>query len=378
MKRALLVASIEGFIASFEMNNIKLLQEMGYEVHVACNEIGTKKNHKEQLSKAGVIIHQVDFARNPFSKSNLNAYKQIKKILEKENIQIVHCHTPVAGVISRICARKYRKKGLKVIYTAHGFHFYKGAPKKNWLLFYPIEKICSSYTDLLIVINKSDYALASNKMKAKQIVYIPGVGINTAKFNANQNLLEKRSDVRRKLGIPSKGFLLLSVGELNENKNHEAVIRALSQIKGNATIYYIVAGDGHLIQFLNSLISELSLDERVVLLGYRTDVPELLAASDLYILPSLREGLNMSLMEAMAAGKPILCGNIRGNIDLIDEGYGGYLFNPNKIEDMANCINSILLLSEDERKQLGDYNKKKVTEFDVSVVSSLMKKYYTL
>lgn len=338
MKKALVITSVASMVDQFLMPSIKLLQEMGYDVRVACNFINGNTcsdekiaQLKEKLSECGARFVQIDFSRNVMKiKENALAYKQIKKLLSRDAYDIIHCHSPIGGLLTRMAARKARKKGTRVFYTAHGFHFYKGAPLKNWLLYYPVEKICAHFTDVLITINQEDYALAQKKMRAKQVEYVPGVGIELTKFG--QAAVDKNAK-RKELNIPEEATLLLSVGELNENKNHETVIRAIKDLD----VYYIIAGKGDLQEHLQSVINDLELTDRVKLLGFRGDVFELCHAADIFVFPSFREGLSVSVMEAMACGLPVVCSQIRGNIDLIDEN-GGKLFNPHSVEACKEAI----------------------------------------
>ena len=149
----------------------------------------------------------------------------------------MHCHSPIGSVVARLAASQFRKDGLKVIYTAHGFHFYKGAPRINWMIFYPIEYVCSFITDVLITINKEDYNFAIKHMHSNQVKYIPGVGINVEKFSEE---VSNREEKRRELGISKNDIVLFSVGELNDNKNHKIVIEALANIK-EKNIKYLIA-----------------------------------------------------------------------------------------------------------------------------------------
>lgn len=290
----------------------ELIKE-GHAVDIACNEDEYKVD--DFFQKLGCKVYHIGCVRSPLSKSNLEAVKELKKIVSENHYDIVHCHTPVAGVCTRLACKSFRKNGLKVIYTAHGFHFYQGAPLKNWLVYYPIEKYCSRFTDVLITINQEDYALAKKKMKAKKTEYVPGVGIDVDKF---RNTVVDRTAKRKELGIPENAFLLLSVGELNANKNHQIVIRALAQLN-DSNIHYMIAGKGDLHDELIDLANRLGVSEQVHLLGYRKDVAELYKTADVYCLPSIREGLNVSVMEAMASGLPVICSCIRGNTDLISK-----------------------------------------------------------
>ena len=375
MKEALIVTSVASMVDQFLLPSITLLQNMGYIVEVACNfETGSTcskekiENLKEKLSTLGVKYYHIDFARNVLSLSqHIKAYKQVKQILTNDQYELMHCHSPIGGLISRLACRKARKSGTTVIYTAHGFHFYKGAPLKNWLLYYPVEKFCSYFTDTLITINKEDYALAQKKMRAKKIEYVAGVGIDLTKFGQNTvNNAEKRKE----LCIPSDATVLLSVGELNENKNHETVIRAIKDLDA----YYIIAGKGDLKEHLQSLIDELGLTERVKLLGFRTDVSELYRVADVYVLPSIREGLNVSVMEAMASGLPVVCGRIRGNTDLIDNN-GGALFDPHSVDE---CKKAIIDVIGQNKNDLSVYNLEKVKTMSVEQVNIGMKEIYGL
>lgn len=303
--RILYVTTV-GLTMIFFKDLVKELISEGNTVDIATNEDEYKVD--TLYHELGCNIFQVDFSRSPLNKGNLKAFKQLKKLVSENHYDIVHCHTPVAGTITRLACREYRKGELKVIYTAHGFHFYKGAPLKNWLLYYPIEKFCSRFTDVLITINHEDYELAKKKMKAKEVEYVPGVGVDVDKF---ANTVVDRAAKRRELGIPEDAFLLLSVGELNENKNHQIVIRALAELK-NPDIYYMIAGKGPLKDYLLELSQELGVEEQVHLLGYRNDVAELYKTADVDVFPSNREGLGLAAVEGMAAGLPLICADNRG------------------------------------------------------------------
>lgn len=373
MEKALIVTSVASMVDQFLIPSVTLLQDMGYTVEVACNfETGSTcskekiENLKERLSALGVKYYHIDFARSVLSLSqHIRAYKQVKQILTNDKYELMHCHSPIGGLISRLACRKARKSGTRVFYTAHGFHFYKGAPLKNWLLYYPVEKFGARFTDVLITINKEDYSLAQRKMKARQIEYVAGVGIDLTRFGQD---IVNRAEKRKELCVPSDATVLLSVGELNENKNHETVIRAIKDL----VVYYIIAGKGDLNEHLQSVIDELGLTEQVKLLGYRTDVSELYRAADIYVLPSIREGLNVSIMEAMASGLPVVCGRIRGNTDLIDNN-GGALFDPHSVDECKKAITDVI---GEDKNNLCAYNLQKVQTMSVEQVNIKMREIY--
>lgn len=368
MKKALMISTVIDFLAAFEVNDIRILQNIGYEVHCACNcKEYTDKIKIKDLMDTGIIKHHIPFARRPFHKSNIMAYKALKNLIKKEQFDLVHCHTPVGGVLGRMAA--HRNLVPVVIYTAHGFHFYDGAPLINWLVFYSIEKWLSRYTDVLISINKEDYKRAKRKFYAKKTVYIPGVGLNTEKFITCTVDKEKK---REELSIPTDAKLLISIGELSIRKNHKVVIKALAHMQNNS-IYYIIVGKGMLEVELRKLVVSFGLQNQVFFLGYRTDIQELLCISDVFVFPSLQEGLSVALMEAMASGLPVVCSRIRGNTDLIDEGEGGYFFEPTKIDDIAKCIER---LPQNAKNKLGTYNIQKIKKFDFEIVEKLMEEVY--
>ncbi|MCI8382964.1 MAG: glycosyltransferase family 4 protein [Lachnospiraceae bacterium] len=381
MKKVLMVATVPSVIGQFNMNNVQLLKEMGYDVHVACNFFDRSvwpedriKEFIELLKNLKVVYHQIDFCRSPKCVNQiLKSIYQMNNLMAKEKYSFVHCHTPMAGVVSRLIC--YKKK-VKVIYTAHGFHFYQGAPLKNWLIYYPVEKLLSWWTDILITINREDYKRAKKRFYAKKTLYIPGIGIDVKKYGNDRTDLNEK---RKELGIGSDDIMLLSVGELNANKNHRAVIHALGKIietdKNSADhLHYFIAGKGE----LKDMLIELAYKEGINLhlLGFRNDVSELLKAADIFILPSIREGLNVSLMEAMACKCPVICSKIRGNIDLIVEEKGGFLFSTGELNDLEDKLNRLVKMSARERCDFGEYNYRKIQKFDCGKVNIRMREIY--
>lgn len=375
-EKVLIVASVASMIDQFNIPNIRLLQEMGYEVHVACNfEKGNScslekiQTLKKLLENIEVKYYQINFERNILKIfSNFSAYKEVKKILEKNKYRFLHCHSPIGGVIGRIAGYLTQ---TKVIYTAHGFHFFKGAPLLNWLLYYPIEKYLSRYTEILITINKEDYERAKT-FYAKKVEYIPGVGIDVEKI---KNIKIDKEQKRKELGLSKDSIVLLSVGELNKNKNHSIVIKALAKLN-NPNIHYLICGQGNLKEYLEKLIKKLKLENNVKLLGFRKDIYEIYKISDIFVFPSKREGLSVALMEAMVCELPIICSDIRGNRDLIKNGNNGFLAD-NSVENYIYKINKII-------NNINKIKKDKVVikeilnEIDVIKVNKKIKQIYEL
>ncbi len=365
MKKILIVATVWGFF-DFLKNDIELLQANGFEVHCATNF----RNVNKPMQIKNIVKHQVDFARSPLNTSNIKALCQLSLVMKQNQFTIVHCHTPVGGVAARLVASKYRKTGTKVFYTAHGFHFYKGAPLLNWLVYYPVEWLCSWKTDLQITINREDYYRAKKNLHARKTLYIPGVGIDTQKFNKNPAIAGQK---RKELGVSEDETMILSVGELSKRKNHEIIIRALHNL-GNQKIRYFIAGKGDLKPYLQKLIKDMELNDKVSLLGYRTDISELCQAADFFVMPSHQEGLPVALMEAMASALPCICGNIRGNNDLIVQDKGGYLVNGTDVCSWAAAIEKMM---ESDWETMGTFNRNKVKNFSIDNVQRKMEKIYS-
>lgn len=363
--RILYVTTISLTMNSFFKPHIEMLVDEGHQVDIACNYSDLELD--KLYSELGCNYYQIDFSRSPLSADNLKAYGQLKDVIAKGNYDIVHCHTPNASVITRLVCRKFRKTtNLKVFYTAHGFHFYKGAPKFNWMIFYPIEKFCSKYTDKLITINKEDYNLAKDKFHAKEVHYVPGVGIDLSKF---KNVKVDRNLKRKEIGVPEDAFLLFSVGELNDNKNHQVIIKAMAQID-NPNIHYAIAGEGDKRDYLLNLAKELGISERVHLLGYRKDIAELNHSADVFCFPSKREGLGLAAIEAMACGLYVIAADNRGTRDIIIDDNMGVLCNSTCIEIFKNSINAIMNKKDTRLCRL------KVERFDVSNINKMMRNIY--
>lgn len=367
--KILYVTTISLTMNSFFKPHIEMLVSEGHQVDIACNDADLPLD--ALYGRLGCRSHRIDFSRSPLSPDNIRAYGQLKKVIEKGNYDIVHCHTPNASVITRLVCRKLRKKnGLKVFYTAHGFHFYKGAPKLNWIVFYPVEKICSRFTDKLITINQEDYNLAKREFHAGEVHYVPGVGVDLSRF---ENIQVDRNAKRREIGVPENSFLMLSVGELNENKNHQIIIKALAKLN-RPDVHYAIAGTGDQRDELLKLADELGISERVHLLGYRRDIPELNGIADVFCFPSYREGLGVAAIEAMACGLPLITSNIHGINDYSTDGVTGYKCDPDDESQFAAAIGKILEKHkiEDMRK----HNQKYVSRYDIVNICMSMREIY--
>lgn len=372
MKKVLFVATVvKTHIMEFHVPYLKMFKENAWETAVAA------RNDYENPADCEIpycdTYYDIPFERNPLKPGNMKAYKELKKVIDNGGYDIIHCHTPVGAMLTRLAARQARKNGTKVFYTAHGFHFYKGAPAVNWLVYYPVERWLACYTDVLITINKEDYERAKT-FKAGRVCYVPGVGIDLKKFNVGY---VDRGQKRKEIGVGSDDFVLLSVGELIPRKNHEVVIRALSVLKKADKLEhlkYVICGQGSYESELKKLASELDVKKYIRFLGYRTDISEICNSADLFVFMSYQEGLPVALMEAMACGLPIVCSNIRGNTDLIGNYVSGLVVK-NSPEGVAS---SIVWLKNNEkiRKQMASNALRVIEKFDLASVKTLMKEIY--
>ncbi len=343
-KKVLLTATVQSHICQFHKPLMKLLKDNGYEVHIAARDNLAEKNGLK-IEYADKVFN-IPFDRSPFSFKNITAYKELTKVLEQNDYDIIHTNTPMGGVVTRLAANKYRKKnGTKVFYTAHGFHFYKGAPKKNWLIYYPIEKAMSHFTDKLITITNEDYKLAEDKFNCN-VYHIHGVGANSEKFYVMSD--SERDELRSQLGFSWNSPIILNVGELLPNKNQKAAIIAMKKITETIPdCKLIIAGNGSEHDNLESLIKELKLENNVELIGYTTELYKYMNICNVLVACSFREGLPLNLMEAMLCAKPIVASNNRGHRELVKNGKNGYLVDPSDTDAYAEKIISVLQSTEE-------------------------------
>ncbi|MCR4648710.1 MAG: glycosyltransferase family 4 protein [Lachnospiraceae bacterium] len=374
MKKILIVTTIAGFLPQFEMNDVEILQSLGYEVHYASNfDVTVYSFDASSLKKKGIILHQTDIVKSPLGIVNNNkAIKQIKKIIDEENIDIVHCHNPMGGADGRVAARLSKKRPF-VIYTAHGFHFYKGAPLKNWLIYYPIEKILSRWTDAIITINEEDYerALKFPTGKKNGVYRIHGVGVNSERFKADP---EKRKAMRKELNIPDDAFHIVTAAELNDNKNQTVVIEAIKNIARD-DVYYSLCGEGPNENSLKELIEKYGLSDRVRLLGYRTDIEDVLQSADCFAFPSKREGLGIAAVEALLTGVPLIASDNRGTREYAIDGKNGFVCDAGSVSDFEEAITK-MLDNKDIRDKMTSYARESAAEFCLGEVGKVMRKVY--
>lgn len=369
-KKILFVATVQSHICQFHLPIMEMLKEEGFEVHVAARDNLVEKNGL--VMKHTDKVYDVPFERSPFNKNNIIAYKVLKRIFEKENYDIVHCNTPVGGIVTRLLANRFRRKGLRVIYTAHGFHFYKGAPIKNWIIYYPIEKIMAYLTDDLITICNEDFGLAIRRKFKCNIYHINGLGVNTEKYKVISQ--EEKLILKKDKGY-EKEFIILCIGELNKNKNQSTIIRAMVDVlRKYSNVKLLLAGNGPEKDNLQQLINQFYLEDNIKLIGYRTDLEDYIKISDLVVSASIREGLGLNILEAMTCGKPIIASNNRGHREVIKVRENGILVKPNNSNEFANEICDIIKNIEVQQK----YSKKSIELAKSYSIDCIKKQLYKI
>lgn len=367
--KVLLTATVQSHICQFHKPLVEVLHKYGCEVHVAARDNLEEKNglKLDFVEK----VYNIPFARSPKSMDNIEAYRQLKKIINSGKYNIIHCNTPMGGIVTRLAARSARKNGTKVFYTAHGFHFYKGAPIKNWIVFYPIERLFSRFTDVLITITHEDYAFAKERFYC-DVEYIHGVGVNESRYHSVCK--DEQLKIREEFGIKPEKRIILCVGELLPNKNQQMAIRMMQKVLDRIPeAELLIAGNGPEKRKLEQLITDLGLGENVQMLGYCTCLEKYQRIIDVLVACSHREGLPLNLVEAMLSENPIVATTNRGHKELVKSGETGYLVND--LESMSSRV--IEILTDDALcSKMGRNAKKYATYYGACNVKIELEKIY--
>ncbi len=349
---------------------MKLLQSWGYEVHAAASPA---EGRKDEVEAIGVTCWDIPFVRSPVSPKNFTAYRKLKALLTQERFDLIHVHTPMAAWLGRLAAKRAGQG--PVLYTVHGFHFYKGAPFPYWLFYYPAERLAARWTDGLIVVNSEDLARAEQMgfKEGKNLFFVHGVGIELDQFAPRPG---GGLAVRKELGLSDQDAAVTCVAEFTSTKNHAFLLAAWREVvKEEPCARLLLVGDGQLRKAMERKVRVEGIPG-ARFLGFRKDVPELLQATDIFVLPSRREGLPRSVMEAMAAGKPVVATDVRGNRDLVEHGVTGLLV---KLGDAQGLTDALLRLIRDPelRDRMGQAGKEKIREYSLECVVQEMVAIYT-
>lgn len=348
---------------------MQLLQNKGYEVHVAASP---DEGRKEEVEAIGVRCWDIPFSRSPYSLKNWRAFKELSRLFEVYRFDLIHVHTPVAAFLGRYLARAQGQG--PVLYTAHGFHFYHGAPLKNWLLYYPLERLAAPLTDGLIVINDEDYQVARRMgfKPGKNLFYVPGVGVDLEKYTGPPG----SGALRKELGISQEEIVITCIAEFSPVKNHAFLLKAWEKVASSITgVHLCLVGEGKLRKRLEHKVQTLGIP-RVYFLGFRQDIPKVLQDTDIFVLVSCREGLPRAVMEAMAAGKPVVASNVRGNRDLIEHGRTGFLVELGDVEGLAGYL-EMLARDESLRLSFGAAGREKIKDYSLEKALTEMEAIYS-
>lgn len=347
---------------------IEIALSMGYEVYLGVN----RKNPEGLLNELNVNLYDSHTYRSLIDfKSNYIAYRNLMNLLNKGDFEIIHCNTPIGGVLGRICGKF---KGVNtIIYTAHGFHFYNGAPLFNRTIIKWVEMVLAHWTDAIITMNQEDF-IAAQKFKLRnkgKVYYVPGVGIKTKDY---QNIDIDKSILKKEIGLKDDDIILIAMGDLIKRKNYEASIKAIAHAK-DTRLHFIICGKGPELENLKRISLEMGVSDQVHFLGFRSDIKELLHIADVFLFTTYQEGMPRSMMEAMASGLPCIASKIRGNVELIDEDKGGFLYAPEDIKGFSEGIKYIVG-NKDLRNKMGMYNIEKIKKFDEKNVKFELQKIY--
>ena len=366
-KKIMMIATTDNMIWQFLIPHIKHLQSLGNEVECVCAKTGFWFDELKELH--GLVVHEIDFARNPFKMKNFKGYKKLVQLQKEKKFDLVYCQQPVGGLMGRLIAKKFK---IPAIYTAHGFHFFKGCSLVNKLIYKPVESWLSKYTQVLITINEEDYKNAL-KMKAKKVYKINGIGIDENKMKVDTF---NKAEFRKELGLENKDKVVLTVSELNKNKNYITMLKTIRElVQQDKNIKFISCGRGVWEQKIKKFAKKLGIENNCLFLGFRKDVSKIMQISDLFFHASYREGLTLSVMEAMSVGLPCVVSDVRGNRDLIVNGQGGFVVNPKSDKVFSDCIVRILN-NKDLYNKFSIFNKNESEKFMVENVKMQLDNIY--
>jgi glycosyltransferase EpsD len=365
MPQKILFISTIAIFSRFNLPFMRWFKEQGWQVdYVSDGEIQIPDCDNQ---------YTIPIKRSPYNLKNIKAYKELKIILLND-YDIIHCHTPMGGVLGRLAAKNIKTRA-KILYTAHGFHFYKGAPIINWLIYYPIEKYLSKYTDTIITINKEDYNYTRKTFSnPERIRKINGIGVNLEKFTPCDENIKIR--LRNEMGYSKEDFIIIYIAEFTIRKNHILLLKAINSLKRQIpSLKILFAGIGPLLEKYKTTLEESNFSEIIDFLGYRNDIDVLCKIADIAVSPSKQEGLPIGIIESIASGLPIVCSKIRGHTDVIINEYNGFLFD---IKNHNQMIDNIIKLFNNKnlRYKIAQNNIKDAQKYSLDTAINKMASIY--
>lgn len=331
-KKVLLVANVvKEHVLKFHVPTIRYLKEQGWTVDVAASG-------EEDVPYCDRQFRGV-WKRSPFTPDTLRGVFQLRRIIDEGHYDIVYCHTPVGALVARLAAAKARRKGTKVVYFAHGFHFFTGAPLRNWLIYFPIEWVLSHVTDLLIATNHEDYERIQRVFpRSVKKTHIASLGVNFQRLDV-ADPQKAREYKRKEWGIEQDALVLIYVAELIRNKNQGMLLKMLERVrKTRPDACLVLVGPDHADGAYQREAQEMGIADHVVFTGWRSDIGECLRAADIAVASSIREGLGLNIVEAMYCGLPVVATDNRGHVSIIQDGVNGFLVHVNESEKMAERV----------------------------------------
>lgn len=345
LKKILQVCAIDRSVESLLFPLIEKLMGEGYEVHTACSDTG----RFDVLTAKGLTLRSIPIKRKIDPISNLVTIGALYRLMKREKYDVVHVHTPIAAVLGRVAARL---AGVPhVIYTAHGYFFHEGMSKSTYQMYYTLEKWFARHmTDYLLLQSREDYELSvqdSFSSQAERILHI-GNGVDlTERFHPRHVTREKVQSIKSSLGLRDDHVVITYVGRMVSEKGIFELLEAFRKLAGEfPSLRLLLVGDvssSERDQRGQNFVELCRQHPQIIMAGFRTDIPELMAASDIFVLPSHREGLPRSIIEAMAMAKPIVATNIRGCREEVRDGVNGFLVEPKQVCPLYAALKKLVL-----------------------------------
>lgn len=362
--KLLVVTTVPITIRSFLLPYIQHFKNLGWQVDGMAQGISATPECVSACDR----VWDIQWSRNVLDPRNLLAgVSRVQAVVKAGNYDLVHVHTPIAAFVTRYALKDFPK--TKVIYTAHGFHFYRGGNFLKNAIFFNLEKLAGGWTDYLITINREDETVAKKNqfLASERIYFTRGIGVDTNYYTDSRVADSDVRRVRQELNLATDDSLLLSIAEFTPRKRHRDLIEALAKLS-HPQVHLALAGEGPLKDEIKQLAVKLGIVERVHFLGFRTDIPTLIQAASAVLLISQQEGLPRSVMEAMCLNTPVIGSDIRGTRDLLEDGCG-LLVDVGDTEAIAQAMAQVVeepeksaIMAQKAQAKIADYDLQQIIE----------------